>query len=445
MSTEAERAIVSRMLRDPKSIAEATASKLTGDEFADASFKYLYNSLVENFYADDPTDAVSMAALASPYLARVWGSSPEAASQRILDLGAFTPIGRAADHIQIVKRSANGRRMVTMLKTAENDLARGDAPEDVAGRISQQAVSLATGALDEEDAIEWHEAGRRLVTEMDQRRRAKERGIDFGVKFGVAAIDARTHGLQPTELLMAAGEPGVGKSGVWWRAGLNFADMQSRRPKGQQVGTAILSLEMGESPSSQRIASMQSSVELEKLREATITELELEKIQRDWMRRDYPLVFSHRTGLKASGLRALISAHVLKYNVGLVIIDHFKLFEMDDRPRSAVEHDEEKAKFLKNQIAKAMNVAVVCLAHTRKIPEERKGRPVPSDLTGSDQIRAHADFLNFIYRPGLYATEQELDVNPLLKTEAMFVWGKNRHGNTEDSRFHLDPQFMSVF
>jgi replicative DNA helicase len=445
MSVEAERSIVGRMLRDQRTIAEVTAARLSGDEFQDAALKYLFNTLVENFYADDPVDAVSIAALGAPFLARVWDSTPDAARQRVLDLGSFTPTGRAADHIALVKRAANSRTLGTILHTAMADLKRGDAPEEVAGRLSQEAVAVATGAVTADDTIEWQEAGRRLVADTRMRVAAKERGVEMGVKFGIGAVDTRTHGLQPTELLIAGGEPGVGKSGVWWRAGMNFADMQSRRPKHQRVGTAILSLEMGEAPSSQRVASMQSGIELEKFREATISEAELRKVAEDWGRRDYPLVFSHRTGLKASGLRALISDHVLRHNVGLVIIDHFNLFDMDDPPRNKVDHDEDKVKFLKNQIAKAMNLAVVCLAHTRKIPEERKGRPGPSDLRGSDQIRAHADFLNFLYRPGLYATEEELESNPLLETEAMFIWGKNRHGNTADSRFHLDAKYMTVF
>jgi replicative DNA helicase len=334
-----------------------------------------------------------------------------------------------------------------MLQRAQTDIKSGEfSPEDIAGRVAQEAVQIATGAVDPNDTISFEQAGRNFIEEAQRDKLAVERGIELGVKFRIAAIDARTRGLQPTELLVGAGEPGVGKSGVWWRAGLNYADVQARRPEGQRVGTLILSLEMGEKPSSQRIASMISSVDGGAIREGRITDADLRKVEQDWYRRrDYPLWLSHRTGLRASGLRALISDAVLRFNVGLVIIDHFRMFRMDDPPKNAVDHDEEKVVFLKEQIAKAMNLAVVCLAHTRKIPDERKGRPGPADLRGSDQIRAHADFVNFLYRPGLYATEDEIDRDPTIINQAMFIWAKNRHGNTADSEFHLDPEHMSVW
>jgi replicative DNA helicase len=380
-------------------------------------------------------------------LSKVWGVNTDQARQRVLEWSRFTPVGRGDHHIEIVRRSANERRLVSLVEKTRADLKGGDlTPEDIAGRLAQEAVRIATGGIDPHDTMSFEETGQRFLVEAKQDQLAVLRGVELGVKFKIAAIDAWTRGLLPTELFIAAGEPGVGKSGVWWRAGLNFADAQSRRPKDRQVGTLILSLEMGEKPSSQRIAVMISRLGLGTLREGRASDADLAQIQKDWTSRaNYPLWLSHRTGLRASGLRALISDAVLRFNVGLVIIDHFRMFSMDDPPKNSIDHDEEKVVFLKEQIAKAMNLAVVCLAHTRKIPDERRGRPGPADLRGSDQIRAHADFVNFLFRPGLYATEQEIDNDPTIRNQAKFIWAKNRHGNTDDSECHLDPEHMAIW
>jgi replicative DNA helicase len=447
MSVQAEKSLIARMLTDERTITEVTGARLDVGDFSDAACKKLYATLVENFYADDPIDAVSVAAITANYLSKVWGVDEQQATSRVLSWSRFTPVGRSSDHIDIVRRAANGRRLLTMVDTARTDIRNGDlSPEEIAGRVAQTAAEIATGSVDPHDTLSFAQAGERFLAEAKRDRAATDRGVELGVKFRINAIDARTHGLQPTELLVGAGEPGVGKSGVWWRGALNFADVQSHRPEGQRVGTLIVSLEMGEKPSSQRIASMISSVDSSIVREGKLTDENLAAVERDWYRRrDYPLWLSHRSGLRASGVRALISDAVIRFNAGLVIIDHFRMFRMDDPPRNQVDHDEEKVIFLKEQIAKAMNLAVVCIAHTRKIPDERKGRPGPSDLRGSDQIRAHADFVNFLFRPGLYATEQEKLNDPTIAMQASFIWAKNRHGNTDESRFYMDPEHMSVW
>jgi replicative DNA helicase len=82
---------------------------------------------------------------------------------------------------------------------------------------------------------------------MKYRMALRDQGISVGVRFNISAIDGFTSGLQPTELVMAGGESGVGKSAVWWKAAMNFAADEAKKPPEQgRIGTAIFSLEMGE-------------------------------------------------------------------------------------------------------------------------------------------------------------------------------------------------------
>lgn len=446
LTTEAEQSVVTRMLREQNVIGQVATSTLTGDDFADGAMKYIFNKLVENFYADDPTDAVSIATLSARYLAKVWGGAEHEAKERVLALAASEPPGRTEDHVGLVKEGSNARRLFAVVQAAHADLRGGELPaEAVAGRLAQDAAMIATGGLTAGGAISFADAGRNFLAEVERDRKAKAAGLDLGAKFGIGAVDGWTHGLLPTELLLSASEPGVGKSTLWWRAALNFADRQMSRPANRRIGTLVLSLEMGEKPSSHRVATMLSGVPTSKMREGTLTDAELKKIVDDWRRREeYPLWFDYSSYIRASALRALVAEHVRRHNVGLVVIDHFRMFNMDRPPRTVLEHEEEKITFLKQQIAKDMNLAVVCLAHTRKIEDER-GRPRPSDLRGSDQMRAMADFVPFLWRPEMYATEHELDVGIVEKNKAFLVWAKNRHGITADSELFLDLERMSAY
>jgi replicative DNA helicase len=285
---------------------------------------------------------------------------------------------------------------------------------------------------------------RQFVRDVQLRQAARDQGIELGAYFGLKAIDDFTHGQQGGELLICGGEPGVGKSAVWWRGALNFAERQMQRPEDKRVGALILSLEMSPTPSAARFASMLAGLKGTDLREGRVSSVELERVVTHFrQRRDVPLWVNHAPTLRASQLRALIAEAIRRHNVGLVVLDHFRMWDLDKRLANKNDEDEEKVRFLKEQIASSMNVALVCLAHTRKPDPSSNGRPKMSDLRGSYQVAAHADFVSFIYRPAMYATETEI-VERELETAAEMIWAKNRHGNPGSREFHFNPAQMFI-
>jgi replicative DNA helicase len=256
----------------------------------------------------------------------------------------------------------------------------------------------------------------------------------------VESVPVRCLSVSSESHLYLAGERMVPthNSGLWWIAAKNYADSQYQRPPGERVGTLILSLEMGELPSSTRFAQGMTHIESAYMREGTLSTDELRKIVTEWKRRkDWPLWLNYASGLRLSQLRALVAEAIRKHGVGLVVVDHFLLLEPDQRMDSN-EADDERVRFLKNQIAKDLNVAVVCLAHTRKSIERADKRPRLSDLRGSGMISAFADYVMLMFRPWQYASEKDRSELRVHSTDAEMIHAKNRHGIDGMGEFYFD-------
>lgn len=98
--------------------------------------------------------------------------------------------------------------------------------------------------------------------------------------------------------------------------------------------------------------------------------------------------------MRLSQVRAITVEAIRRHNVGLVVIDHWKYLDSDRHFRSPLDEDEAKARFLEQDRAKELNVAVICLAHTTKGADEREDRrPRMNDPRGSGFVAAHADFI----------------------------------------------------
>jgi replicative DNA helicase len=190
---------------------------------------------------------------------------------------------------------------------------------------------------------------------------------------------------------------------------------------------------------------MISSVAGDLLREATLSNRDLDRIIKRWREdKDVPLYMNYAPTLRASQLRALVSEGIRRHNVGLVVIDHFRMWDLDRRLDNKLDEDEEKVRFLKEQIASPLNVAVICLAHTRKPDPSSNGRPKMSDLRGSYQVAAHADFVSFIFRPAMYATPKQIEQDSRIETAAEMIWAKNRHSGPGNLEFHFDATSMLI-
>lgn len=444
---EAEQSVIGHMLAEPQVIGEVVGSLLAAGQFADPGYRCLYAQIVDQWHEDRATDPLTIGRLAAKTLSRSWECEDGEVIARVQSLASHVQ-GDVLEHAGLIQRDHSYRELAQLARTTLRDVSlEVQSPDELAGQFAQSATEIAIGNIRKREIVSFADLGREFVAEQRHVMEARRAGIELGAYFGMSFLDSYVKGLLPTELFFLAGEPGAGKSSVAWKAAMNFAERQLRKPVDQRVGALVLSLEMGQRPSSIRMAQALAKVEGGQLREGKNSDSELDSVIFEWgQRKDLPLFFNFTSTLRSSQLKALVVESVRRHNVGLVVIDHMRYFDMDGRYGSKLEEDEDKARFLKQQLAKDLNIAVMCLAHTTKgIESTEDRRPRLSHLRGSGQIAAEADFVAFVHRPYNHASEADRSEGAVVRTDAELIYAKNRHGVDATADFYFDPSTLTIY
>ncbi len=445
-SQRAEESVIGTLLRSEEARMEVlTAGGLEVEHFYFKPYRLVFEQIVERYYSDDPVDPLSIAEAIGPALAHDWGLEEREAVDKVValakDVDADVPV---AEHARIIKQHSDYRDLVTIAADALNAaIDQERPPEEIAGMLSAAATRVVTGSLLHSELLTYADLGRRWTKGMQEQIAAKAAGQELGALFSIKAIDDFVKGLKATELMILGGDPGVGKSAIAWAMVRNFAGRQMRKPTERRVGTLVLSLEMGEELSSTRFAQMEAKIEGEQLRTAAITRAELREIATKWAaNRDLPIIVNHSGELRETQIKALCIDAIRRHQIGLVVIDHFRFIKTDERFEKATEADDQIVKFLKATLAKDLNLAVICLAHTTK--GESGKRPVMDDLRGSKMISAFADIVAFPYWPWKHASQEKRERGLIAREEYELIFDKVRQGSTGTGELWMDLSTMTV-
>lgn len=441
-SPEAEKSVVGAMLAKPKIIGEMVGTGIQVEHFHVPFLRHAFDIVVDAYFSDEPIDPLTIAHRGGSSL----GSDPEKAAEQLRAIAGHTAPHEAIAHASIVKRDFDRRALIELAQRVMAQVqAEENAPEGIASVAAESAMKIATSRIHTNQIMSYGDLGRRFVARQQALMDAQRAGDDIGVKFDMHFLDDRMHGLKPGDLWILAGEAGVGKSAIAWAAAKAFAKKQLAKPD-RRIGTFVASLEMGEEPSSDRLAAAAGHVHGSKIREGTTTDDELARIIKNWgAEKNAPLYFNFTSMIRGNQLRALIVEAIRRYNVGFVIIDHMRYWNADERYDNMADEDEAKARFLKESIAKELNVAVLVLAHTTKAIENSDDRrPRLSHLRGGGMVAAHADFVSFAYAPYHHATEDDKADGVVSDTDGEMLWEKARHGAKGPSKYYFDASIMHI-
>lgn len=449
-NTAAEWATLSRMLTEPELIGEVVGLPLAQEDFSLPETRLIFATTVQRHYAGQPIDPIIVGELAKEELASYWGADPSAVGELLATRArnALTG-GSVLEHAAIVKRLSTGRKLLALAQHAAASVADGSlTPEEIGDQLSTGALAITSGSVRRSEIMGWMDVGRDYVRQLQRIIDAKRRGIEIGVYTGLQCIDEWTTGIGPGELCFLAGEPGVGKTALAWAAAMGFGARQVRRPPEQRVGTLLLSMEMNLYSSTARLVSMLTGIDGTQLREGNISPDLYRRILTEWKNREnVPVYFNFASNFRLSQMRALIAEAIRRNNVGFVVIDHFRMVDTDRRYTNPNQEDEAKVRFIKENIAKDLNVAVMCLAHTIKVGRGQGGespKPRLSDLRGSGQIAAHADFVAMAWNPHSYTEEDPLSTDIPTEGEMLLEWVKNRFGTPASAPYNFDAPRMRV-
>ena len=252
-----------------------------------------------------------------------------------------------------------------------------------------------------------------------------------GVPSGFASLDRITYGWQPTDLIILAARPSVGKTAF----ALNLARcaaLHSSKP----TPIAFFSLEMSAGQLVQRILSAESEIWLEKIARGKLEEHEMKQLYAKGIQKlsQAPIFIDDTAALNIFELRAKCRRLKNKHNVGLIIIDYLQLMSGTGENRNGNREQEISriSRDLKG-LAKELQVPIIALSQLSRAVESRKeGNKMPqlSDLRESGAIEQDADMVMFLYRPEYYdITANEMGESNKGETHVRIA--KHRNGSLE--------------
>jgi replicative DNA helicase len=338
-----------------------------------------------------------------------------------LDMDYFGVLEAAAPAVtnlkelaRIVHEAAVRRELLRIGEELANGALEIDIDRPPNVQVEQAEKALYAVALNSQygdGALDFHEALKRTV---EAAERAIARGGRLsGVTSGFTDIDNLLGGLQPSDLLILAGRPGMGKTALGTNMAFHCArtyvqDMEAGAefPRGAPV--LFFSLEMAAQQLSARILSEQTEIEGWKIRNGKFAETEWEKFvltMQDLS--SLPLYIDDTGGISIAQIAARARRMKREKNIGLIIIDYLQLVEPSRRHENRVQEITEVTKGLKT-LAKELNVPVLALSQlSRGVDARDDKRPVLSDLRESGSIEQDADVVMFVYREEYYLKSRE--------------------------------------
>lgn len=250
-----------------------------------------------------------------------------------------------------------------------------------------------------------------------------------GVTSGFASLDRVTYGWQPTDLIILAARPAVGKTAF----ALNLARSAALSPtKPTPVG--LFSLEMSAAQLVQRILSAESEIPLEKISRGKLEEYEYQQLHTKGIKRleQAPIFIDDTAALNIFEFRAKARRLVNKHQVGLIIIDYLQLMSGGSDKNSNREQEISTISRNLKALAKELSVPIIALSQLSRAVETRKESKMPqlSDLRESGAIEQDADMVMFIYRPEYYENNSN-EMGESTRGETHIRIAKHRNGSLE--------------
>jgi replicative DNA helicase len=451
---EVEQAVLGAVLVDNNRL-EALTSILKEEEFYDPLHQRTYATMLKVWEQGRAITPLTLKALmqSDPGLAEI-------GQDYFVNLAEAAPaVANVRELARIIHDASVRRELFRIGEDLVNnslEVSVDQPPKAIIENAEKALYRVAESSKYGTGPIDFAESLRRTV-ELAQKAQARGGRIS-GIVTGFTDIDSLLGGLQPSDLIILAGRPGMGKSSLATnmafhtaRAYLQDIEAGAEMPRGAPV--LLFSLEMAAQQLAARILSEQTEIEMWKIRNGKFSEGEWEKFVLTMQELStLPLYIDDTGGISIAQIAARARRLKREKNIGCVMIDHIQLVAGTGRPENRVQEITEISKSLK-VLAKELDVPVVALSQlSRSVDSRDDKRPVLSDLRESGSIEQDADVVMFIYREEYYLKTREPDpssaehakwMDKLDKAtnRAEVLVEKHRHGATNKIDLQFDSRF----
>ena len=411
-SVEAEQSVVGAMLMDKDAIL-AASEIICGDDFYQNAYGVIFDSMVELFNEGKPVDLITL-----QERLKEKEVPPEISSlEFVRDLVAAVPTSaNVRYYAQIVSDKAVMRKLIKMNDELSNICYAGNEPlESVLEKTEKSVFQL----LQNRNAGEYVPIRQVVMNALEKVEKAsKSKGTVTGIPTGFIDLDYKLSGLQPSDLVLVAARPSMGKTAFV----LNIAQYVAFK---KDKCTAIFSLEMSKEQLVNRLFSLESQVDAQALRTGNMKDSDWEKlIEAAGIIGQSNLIIDDTPSISISELRSKCRKYKMEHGLDLIIIDYLQLMSgsVGGRSESRQQEISDISRSLK-ALARELNVPVIALSQLRRAVEQRPDkRPMLSDLRESGAIEQDADVVMFIYRDEYYNKDSEY------KKQAEIIIAKQRNG-----------------
>lgn len=410
---EAEQAILGGILMNNDAMNQVL-DILSADDFYREAHMVFFEAMIELYNHNEPIDVITLSQLLiKKSLLEKAGGKDYLASL----VEAVSTSAAVAYHAQIVKDLSVRRKLIGQCSTiSESCFQDWERTEDLLELAEQSIFDIAEEQVREgfhslDDVIK----GSFKKLESD----AEFEGFVTGVSTGFTDLDRYTAGLQPSDLIIVAGRPSMGKTALALNIGYSAA-------KKSKKAVAVFSLEMSKQQLGIRMLGFDAKIDATKLRTGFLRDKEWERLTDSANHlSELPIFIDDSSGISVLEMKAKCRRLKRKCDLALVIVDYIQLIQGRRSAESRQLEISEISRMLK-AMAKDLNVPVLALSQlNRKVEDRPNKRPQLADLRESGALEQDADVIAFIYRDEVYHPDSEENRNI-----AEIILAKQRNGPT---------------
>jgi replicative DNA helicase len=427
-SLEGEMSVLGGILLENEALNKALGI-LRPDDFYRESHRKIFATLVELSDVGEPADLVTLTAALQKKgeLDAVGGSS------YLSTLVDYVPTAaNIVYYCRLVKEKALTRHLISV---ATEIATRGYTGGDVEALLdwSEKSIFEISGMKNRPSYFSTREIMKDTIQIIEDLYHRKE--LVTGVTTGYKVLDEMTAGLQPSDLIIVAGRPSMGKTAFVLNLVENAA-VHGAKP----VPTVIFSLEMSKESLVQRMLCSLARVDAGRLRTGNLVESDWPKLIEGASKlSEAPIFIDDTPAITVMELRAKARRLKAEHNLGMVVVDYLQLMQ-GHNPESRQQEISEISRSLK-ALAKEINVPVLALSQLNRSLENRTDkRPIMADLRESGAIEQDADVIMFIYREAVYCDDcrsKERTCEKGHDKDAEIIIGKHGSGTCAPEPFLL--------
>ncbi|MDR0924924.1 MAG: replicative DNA helicase [Hungatella sp.] len=396
-SIEAEQSVIGSMLMDRDAIITASEIVTAGD-FYQHQYGIMFEAMLELFNENLPVDLVTL-----QNRLKEKDVPPEVSSlEFVRDIITTVPTSaNIKSYANIVRDKAVLRRLIKVNEEIANTCYAGKEPLETIMAVTEKTIFDLLQNRNSGDFVPIRQVAMNVLEKIEEA--SKNQGTVTGIPTGFIDLDYKTSGLQPSDFILIAARPSMGKTAFV----LNLVDHIAVK-KG--LPCMVFSLEMSKEQLVNRMLAMESNVDSQKLRTGTLSDTDWDAVVEGiGVIGNSKLIIDDTPGISIGELRSKCRKMKLEYGLSVVIIDYLQLMSGSGKGGENRQQEISEISRSLKALAREMNAPVIALSQLSRACETRPDhRPMLSDLRESGAIEQDADVVMFLYRDDYYNKDTDM-------------------------------------